>query len=118
MSKKKAKNKLKYKHTARSTRKYKDSVFIGYLSEKPERLLSLYKSITNDQGAQVEDIKINSIHSIFTHSTYNDISFVVGNKHIVLVEHQSTINYKYAAESAELAQSALLGSAPTEGSHL
>ena len=93
MSKKKAKNKLKYKHTARSNRKYKDSVFIGYLSEKPERLLSLYKSITNDQGAKVEDIKINSIHSIFTHSTYNDISFVVGNKHIVLVEHQSTINY-------------------------
>ncbi|MDY3740237.1 MAG: Rpn family recombination-promoting nuclease/putative transposase [Selenomonadaceae bacterium] len=63
------------------------------MSEKPERLLSLYKAITNDQDAKVEDIKINSIHSIFTHSTYNDISFVVGNKHIVLVEHQSTINY-------------------------
>lgn len=93
MSKKKVKNKLKYRHTAKSNRKYKDSVFIGYLSEKPERLLSLYKAITNDQDAKVEDIKINSIHSIFTHSTYNDISFVVGNKHIVLVEHQSTINY-------------------------
>ena len=93
MSKKKARSKLKYRHTAKGNRKYKDSVFIGYLSEKPERLLSLYKAITNDQDAKVEDIKINSIHSIFTHSTYNDISFVVGNKHIVLVEHQSTINY-------------------------
>ena len=93
MSKKKARSKLKYRHTAKGNRKYKDSVFIGYLSEKPERLLSLYKAITDDQEAKVEDIKINSIHSIFTHSTYNDISFVVGNKHIVLVEHQSTINY-------------------------
>lgn len=93
MAKKKARSRLKYRHTAKGNRKYKDSVFISYLSEKPERLLSLYKAISNDQDAKVEDIKINSIHSIFTYSTYNDISFVVGNKHIVLVEHQSTINY-------------------------
>lgn len=95
MSKRKPrpKNRIKYRHTAKSNRKYKDSVFISYLSEKPERLLSLYKALTDDHSARAEDIKINSIHSTFTQSTYNDISFVVGNKHIVLVEHQSTINY-------------------------
>lgn len=87
------KNKIKYRHTAKGNRKYKDSVFISYMSEKPERLLSLYKALTDDHSARAEDIKINSIHSTFTQSTYNDISFVVGNKHIVLVEHQSTINY-------------------------
>lgn len=93
MSKKTARSKVKYRHTAKSNRKYKDSVFISYMSEKPERLLSLYKAITDDQTAKVEDIRINSIHSIFTQGTYNDISFTVNHQHIVLVEHQSTINY-------------------------
>ena len=76
MAKKKARSRLKYRHTAKGNRKYKDSVFISYLSEKPERLLSLYKAISNDQDAKVEDIKINSIHSIFTYSTRSNKTYI------------------------------------------
>lgn len=108
----KKKRNSKANKTRKGNRKYKDSVFIGYLTEKPERLLSLYRALSDDNTATVDDIRINSIHTTFTQGTYNDISFTVGNKYIILLEHQSTINYNMPLRMLDYVNNLFLNEIP------
>ncbi|MDY3741023.1 MAG: Rpn family recombination-promoting nuclease/putative transposase [Selenomonadaceae bacterium] len=72
--------------------KHKDTVFCHFFTEDLNRLLSLYQAITGDTTATIDDIKLSTIKPDLATDLYNDISFNIGNKQIILLEHQSTIN--------------------------
>jgi hypothetical protein len=71
--------------------RYKDSVF-SLLFSDPDTLRTLYSAI---EGVPVDPsipITINTLSDVLYMERYNDISFTIGNKIVVLIEHQSTIN--------------------------
>ena len=80
----------------KSKRNYKDSVFVdlfGKCKDARANFLSLYNAI---QGTdlKLEDTEVRPItlkQTIYT-GKYNDVSMIINNKLIVLVEQQSTIN--------------------------
>ena len=76
---------------AEPNRKYKDTFFCKLFSE-PKYTLKLYQQLhPEDKKATVDDIELNTLDNVFKNDQYNDISFLVDNRLIVLVEHQSTI---------------------------
>ena len=78
-----------------SNRKYKDSVFVDLFSEDEkakENFLSLYNALHNTTLNDTEQLKSVRLDQILYMTFYNDVSYLVDNKIIVLAEHQSTIN--------------------------
>ncbi|GLC87896.1 hypothetical protein [Lysinibacillus piscis] len=61
-----------------------------YLSD-PERLIDVYNAIQNENYALDTSIEINTLENVLYKDRINDVSFVLDNKFIVLIEHQSTI---------------------------
>lgn len=85
-------NRIKHLEKPHTKMKHKDTVFCHYFTEDLSRLLSLYQAITNDMTATIEDIKISTIKPDLATDLYNDISFNIKDRQIILFEHQSTIN--------------------------
>ncbi|MCL2100101.1 MAG: hypothetical protein FWH22_00105 [Fibromonadales bacterium] len=77
---------------AKTNRKYKDSVFTKLFSEKG-KLLELYNAIENTNYGEDTEIQIATLENVLFMGQANDIAFVVDGKLVVLIEHQSTINY-------------------------
>ena len=71
---------------------YKDAVFRSYFKDK-HRVLSLYRAVSGDNSLTEDDIELNDLAEALVNGKRNDVSFISGNKLIVLIEHQSTINY-------------------------
>jgi hypothetical protein len=74
--------------------KYKDSVF-SFLFSDPEALRELYSAIEEVPLDPAIPITVNTLSGVLYvlyMEQYNDISFTIGNKIVVLIEHQSTIN--------------------------
>ncbi len=69
---------------------YKDSLFRAIFNDK-ERLARLYKALSGNEVSP-EEIDINTLSGVFMNDIKNDISFRVGNRLIILLEHQSTWN--------------------------
>jgi predicted transposase/invertase (TIGR01784 family) len=72
-------------------REYKSSVF-SLLFGNPKTLRELYNAL---EGVTLESsvpIAINTLEGAFFKDQLNDLSFLVDNKLVVLIEHQSTIN--------------------------
>ncbi|MBP3230935.1 MAG: transposase, partial [Anaerovibrio sp.] len=74
----------------KARRTYKDSLFRDIFNDK-KRLQGIYYALTGEKVA-VKDIKITTLRGTFFEDIKNDISFMVGNRHIVLMEHQSTLS--------------------------
>lgn len=74
-----------------ANKKYRDSVFCSYFNE-PTRLLSLCNAILGTDYQDAAQLKINTLEGIFFDDQKNDISCIIGNTFLVLIEHQSTIN--------------------------
>jgi hypothetical protein len=72
-------------------RKYKDSVFISLFSDK-KRLLELYNAIEGTSYKNPNIININTLEGVLFPDRQNDISFTIGDKLVVLIEHQSSVN--------------------------
>jgi hypothetical protein len=70
---------------------YKDSVF-SFLFSDPDTLRELYAALEGVPVDPALPVTINTLSDALYMSQYNDISFVIGNKIVVLIEHQSTIN--------------------------
>ena len=71
--------------------KYKDSVF-SFLFSDPDLLRELYCAL---EGVSLPDdvpVTINTLHNVLFMDRANDISFEIGGKLVILIEHQSTIN--------------------------
>ena len=73
--------------------KYKDSVFTDLFQNHPENFLSLYNAIHNTD-LKMDEVTIvpERIEQSLYHTTHNDVSMMINNRWIVLIEHQSTIN--------------------------
>jgi len=72
-------------------RKYKDSVFTSLFGDK-KRLLELYNAIEGTSYKNPNIININTLEGVLFANRRNDISFTIGDKLVVLIEHQSSIN--------------------------
>jgi len=71
-------------------KKYKDSVFTKLFGEK-DKLAELYNAISGTNYVP-DDISLTTSENIIFIGRENDISFTIGDKLIVLIEHQSSIN--------------------------
>lgn len=74
----------------KAKRTYKDSLFRDIFRDK-DRLAELYYALTGETAHSV-DIKITTLKDTVFSSVKNDLSFRVGDRHIILIEHQSTLN--------------------------
>ncbi|MCL2706009.1 MAG: Rpn family recombination-promoting nuclease/putative transposase, partial [Spirochaetaceae bacterium] len=70
--------------------KYKDSVFTTLFND-PELLRELYCALEGVTLPANIPVSINTLENALIMGIYNDISFEIGGKLIVLLEHQSTI---------------------------
>ena len=78
-------------------RQYRDSVFVDLFCDDihgRENFLSLYNAI-HDTDLTLDDVEVEPmrLEKVLYHKFYNDVSMRVGNRIIVLCEHQSTVNY-------------------------
>jgi hypothetical protein len=74
-----------------ANRKYKDSLFC-WIFNNEDLIRDLYGSIKDVSIDPEVPININTLENIVINGRVNDISFEIGNKLVVLIEHQSTIN--------------------------
>ena len=72
-------------------RMFKDSVFTRLFSD-PDLLRELYCALEGVSLPPDTPVFINTLENVLYMDFYNDISFEIGGKLIVLIEHQSTIN--------------------------
>ena len=78
-----------------ANRNYKDSVFVDLFSEDKkakENFLALYNALHNTHLDNVSALTPLRLEQVMYMSFYNDVSYLVDNKMIILAEHQSTIN--------------------------
>ena len=75
--------------------KYKDSVF-SFLFSDPELLRELYCALEGVALPPDTPVTINTLHNVLFMDRANDISFEIGGKLVILIEHQSTINRNMA----------------------
>ena len=74
----------------RVKRTIKDTVFSNLFGNK-SNLLKMYRVLhPEDEATTEDDLKDVTIGNILTDGIYNDLSFIVGNRLMVLVEAQST----------------------------
>ena len=74
-----------------TNRKVRDTVFCRFMATR-EHLLSLCNALNDTQYDQSAEININTLEGSFFSNIKNDISFLVDNLMVVLIEHQTTIN--------------------------
>jgi len=71
--------------------KYKDSVF-SFLFSDPDLLRELYGALEGVSLPADIPVTINTLQDVLFKDRINDISFEIGDKLVILIEHQSTIN--------------------------
>jgi len=74
-----------------ANRNHKDSVF-SFLFSEPDTLRELYSAIEGITLPLDMPIDVNTLSSVLFMKKINDISFLIDNRLVVLVEHQSGIN--------------------------
>jgi hypothetical protein len=72
--------------------KFKSSVFASYFSETHQRLIDLYNAFSTVAYPADTNLEINTLKNVLFYGFINDISFVLDDMLIVLIEHQSTYN--------------------------
>jgi len=72
--------------------KFKDSVF-SFLFSDPNLLRELYCALENVDLPEDLPVKSNTLQNVLYMELINDISFVIGGKLVVLIEHQSLSDF-------------------------
>ena len=72
-------------------RNYKDSVFCLLFSES-KRAIELYNAITGENLPPDTELTYTTLENALYIDRNNDLGFIINNRHLVLVECQSTIN--------------------------
>ncbi|GBU26855.1 hypothetical protein R84B8_00370 [Treponema sp. R8-4-B8] len=72
-------------------KKFKSSVF-SFIFSNPDVLRELYCALEGITLSRDVPVVINTLEDILYMDIYNDISFEIGGKLVVLIEHQSSIN--------------------------
>ncbi len=73
-------------------RTYKDSVFCDYLMHDQRRLVEVYNAAFHTDYPLDTAVEISRLDGVLYMERINDISFVLDNKFVVLLEQQSTVN--------------------------
>jgi len=76
-------------------RNYKDSVFTTLFND-PALLRELYCALEGVTLPPDTPVSINTLENVLYMDIYNDISFEIGGKLVVLIEHQSTLGANLA----------------------
>ena len=71
--------------------RYKDSVF-SFLFSDPDTLRELYGALEGITLPPDVPIELNTLSGVLFMGQINDISFTIGNRLVIVLEHQSTIN--------------------------
>jgi len=88
-------------------RNHKDSVFTMLFSDPPAAL-EIYNAVTGQNYPPDTKIEIVTLSNAIFKGQLNDVAFVVDDRLIVLMEHQSTINKnRQTMELAEAIESAI-----------
>lgn len=74
-----------------TNRKIRDTVFCHYMSTE-QHLFELGNALKGTQHTDPSSISINTLDGSFYSNIKNDISFLMDNLMVVLIEHQTTIN--------------------------
>jgi len=82
--------------TEHANRNYRESVFTKYFREHPEGLIELYNAIADTDYPLDTPVEPDSLDDVLYKERINDLSFVLDNQILVLVEHQSTMNENMA----------------------
>ena len=77
--------------SAKTNRQYKSSIFANLFGEK-DKMLELYNAIHGTNYAEDTPIRITTLENVLFNGIRNDVSFMIEDRVVVLVEHQSTIN--------------------------
>jgi predicted transposase/invertase (TIGR01784 family) len=75
--------------------RYKNSVFVNLFSDE-KRLRELYSAVSGERLPPDQPITINTLNDVLYMERVNDISFTAGDRIVVLIEHQSSINLNMA----------------------
>ena len=73
------------------SKRYKDSMFRDYFNDKV-RLLSLCNALLGTNFNNPDELEINTLDGVFFSQIKNDLSCLIKNRLIIIIEHQSTIN--------------------------
>ena len=76
----------------KTNRNYKDSVFTKLFGHDEKIILELYNAIQGTDYDKETPIEIATLDDVLFLDWLNDIAFVIDEKLVVLIEHQSTIN--------------------------
>jgi len=74
-----------------ANREYKSTVFTKLFSEAGA-LLELYNALSGANYGADTQIEINTLEDVLFMDMMNDISFTIGDKVVVLIEHQSSVS--------------------------
>ena len=74
-----------------ANRKYKATLF-SELFSNTNSLRELYNALADTDYGEDTIVEINTLENVFFSDLRNDVSFIIDNKYVVLLEHQSTIN--------------------------
>ena len=72
-------------------RNYKDTVFVTVFKEK-KCLIELYNAIFDTNYDENTPLDIVTIKDVLFRTMKNDVAFTLGERFVVLIEHQSTLN--------------------------
>ena len=70
---------------------YKDGVFRKLFNDK-DKLIELYNALSGSHYPPDTDLEIITLENSIFGDLKNDLAFIIDNKFIILVEHQSTVN--------------------------
>jgi hypothetical protein len=79
---------MKENEQKQANRQHKSSVF-SLLFSKPEILRELYSAIEGIELPPDVPVNINTISGVLVKGMRNDISFIIDNRLVVILEHQS-----------------------------
>jgi hypothetical protein len=79
------------KTTGKANRRYKNSVFQDLFHNERDAL-ALYNAVSGNRFTDADALRFTTLEGALFMSPLNDLSFTIGDRLVVLVEHQSTVN--------------------------
>jgi len=76
---------------SKANREHKASLFTSYFSDK-RRLIEAYNAIAGTDYPPTAKVEFKTLENVLHSDRENDIAFLIEDRFIVLIEHQSTIN--------------------------
>ncbi|MDR1581528.1 MAG: hypothetical protein LBS35_14325, partial [Synergistaceae bacterium] len=73
-----------------ANREYKDNLFIALCEEK-ERLIEIYNAVSGKNYTSDAVLKIITLDDVLFWGRRNDVAFLMEDRLVVFMEHQSTV---------------------------